>query len=323
MPIPSIQIEHVSKLFYPKNKILHRAAQGHWALTDVSLDIYEGEVMGLLGPNGAGKTTLLKVLTSFIIQDTGSIRIFGLDTIRDFDQMKNNIGFVLGEERSFFWRLSGWNNLEYFGMLQGLPPRQIHERSELLLKQFGLWEARGKMFMDYSTGMRRKLSVARGLLDDRKVYFYDEPTSNIDPLSAIVIRRTIAEQRMQGKTIILATHNMDEATRLCDRVTILKDGRIVATGRPEEVTAMVTEYLDMILVFEVSRAPSIDTIGVIEMLPDVKHVDRNGKRITVTASSLEQTLQDVMTILTNANLRLVGVNVQRPTLEDAFVRIAG
>ncbi len=200
------------------------------ALEGVSLTIREGEMVGLLGPNGAGKTTLLKILATLIEPDSGSVSLFGRDLARDPAWARRRIGLVTCDERSFYWRLSGRHNLEFFATLYGVGRRLARERIDMLLETLGLTEAAGRPYHTYSTGMRQKLAIARGLVADPRFVLYDEPTRSLDPLSAQNIRNWIAENRAAAgnTTHLLATNQLNEAERLCERVLILNRGQLIA-----------------------------------------------------------------------------------------------
>ncbi|MCL4516986.1 MAG: ABC transporter ATP-binding protein [Firmicutes bacterium] len=182
-----IQLNRLTKV-YPatvnKNRLKMRA------LDSVDLEINPGEVVGLLGPNGAGKTTLIRILATLVLPTAGDAYVAGFDVVKQPRGVRSAVGLVAGGERAFYWRLSLKNNLEFFGALQGLGPHVLRDRIEEVLARVGLQEGRNLKFMKCSTGMRKKLNIARALLNDPLVYLMDEPTSGIDPLSAKDIRNS-------------------------------------------------------------------------------------------------------------------------------------
>ena len=214
------------------SRVWKRFPGGRPALKDVSLSAGRGETIGLLGPNGAGKTTLLKVLATLIEVDEGSVRVLGCDVSRDARSARGMIGLVTCDERSFYWRLSGRRNLQFFATLYGLPPARAKTRIAELLERLDLAEAADRPYHNYSTGMRQKLAIARGLLSEPALILYDEPTRSLDPISARNIRHWIAANRASfpSTTHIIATNQLNEAEQLCDRVAILSRGEIVAEG---------------------------------------------------------------------------------------------
>ena len=213
-------------LLYPWRKADHLAVDG------ASLQIERGELFGILGQNGAGKTTLIKMLCTALLPSAGHASVGGYDVVRQAHRVRQRIGLVSGEERSFYWRLTGRENLEFFAALHQVPPRVARERIADLLRRVGLDDAADRPFRTYSSGMRQKLAIARGLLNVPRVLFMDEPTRSLDPISAQQMRRFVAEHIMGelGCTVILATHSMAEAEELCDRLALIQHGRVVAEG---------------------------------------------------------------------------------------------
>lgn len=207
------------------------------ALNSVSFSVRKGETVGLLGPNGAGKTTLLKILSTLIEIDFGSVTIFGHDVTRDPLPVRKRLGLVTCDERSFYWRLSGRRNLAFFSTLYRVPAAAARERIDMLLDTVGLTEAADRPYHSYSSGMRQKLAIARGLLSGPDLVLYDEPTRSLDPLSAQNIRQWIVENRARfpDTTSLIATNQLHEAEQLCDRVIILNRGEIIADGSIAEI----------------------------------------------------------------------------------------
>ena len=172
------------------------------AVKDISLDIKEGEFFGMLGPNGAGKTTLIKMLCCLVLPNSGTASVFGSDIIKNEQKVKETVGLVSAEERSFFWRITGRENLEFYAALYNIPRHTVSRRINELLELVGLAEDGDKRFQSYSTGMRQKLAIARGLLSEPRLLFVDEPTRSLDPVSAQAVRRFLKEKiAAAGKTI--------------------------------------------------------------------------------------------------------------------------
>jgi ABC-2 type transport system ATP-binding protein len=240
--LPAIETRELTKRFrkvqsyrdlllYPWRRADHVAVDG------VSLQIARGELFGVLGQNGAGKTTLIKMLCTALLPSSGSATVAGYDIVREGWRVRAAIGLVSGEERSFYWRLTGRQNLEFFAALYHVPPARARERIGALLRGVGLEDAADRPFRTYSTGMRQKLAIARGLLNAPQVLFMDEPTRSLDPISAQSVRRFVADYILGelGSTVILATHSMAEAEELCDRVALIRAGRVVAQGSIDQL----------------------------------------------------------------------------------------
>ncbi len=204
------------------------------AVREVSLRVERGEIFGLLGPNGAGKTTLIKMLTTLIVPTSGEGRVNGCD-LRAERAIKASIGLVTAGERSFYWRLSGLQNLEFFAALHGLPPAVRRERALSALEQVGLRQAAGQRVSEYSTGMHKRLAIARALLHRPDILFFDEPTAGLDPQAALALHALILRLAERGKTVFLSTHYLPEAEKLCGRVGILHRGVLRAVGTVAEL----------------------------------------------------------------------------------------
>jgi ABC-2 type transport system ATP-binding protein len=216
-------------------------AEAITAVDGVTLSVEPGEVFGLLGPNGAGKTTLIKMLTTLLAPTSGSARIGGFDVAREEAEVRRIIGFAAGEERSFYFRLTGRQNLAFFAALMGLTVAEAEARIATLLRVFDLESAADNMYYSYSSGMRQKLSIARAMLSDPKLLFLDEPTKNVDAVTAAELKRLIRESLAADgrRAVILATHRMEEAEQVCDRIAIMRKGRLVFCGSVAELRSVV------------------------------------------------------------------------------------
>jgi len=208
------------------------------ALDGAGLEVGEGRCHCLLGPNGAGKTTLIKVLATLVLPDGGRARVGGFDVEREPARVKAALGLAIGDERSFFWRLTGRQNLLFFAALDDLDRAAARERVDGLLDLVGLGAAAERRFNTYSTGMRQMLAFARALLTDARILLVDEPTRSLDPGSARRIRGFIRGELVgrQGRTVLWATHNLAEAGEVADDVSIIDKGRIRISGRAAELT---------------------------------------------------------------------------------------
>jgi ABC-2 type transport system ATP-binding protein len=242
----AIEIAGLSKVFRPVLPRLRRAVGARFveavtALDGVDLRIDEGEIFGLIGRNGAGKTTLSKILATLIIPTSGTARVLGLDVTSDEVAVRRRLALVTSDERSFYWRLTGWQNLLFFARLLGLPGTRARHRIGELLDLFGVADIAHRRFAEYSTGNRQRFALARGLLSDPDVLILDEPTRSLDPLAATDLRQLIKNlvHSVGNRTILLTSHNLAEIEQLCHRAAVISRGRICAIGTVDELRGMV------------------------------------------------------------------------------------
>ena len=323
----AIETVNISKKFTRKRKlgqIFRHPLQFETvtALNKVTLQVSEGEVFGILGPNGAGKTTLIKLLCTLILPDEGEAWIEGYSLLEE-DRVKRYIGLVTGEERSFYWRLSGRKNLEFFAALQDMTPAAARKSISSVMELVGLKERGEDHFQTYSAGMKQRLALARGLLHHPRILL-DEPTKSLDPVAAGEIR-TFIRQRLvkeEGKTVFLATHNLEEAETLCDRIAIIDRGKILVCGTPEEVRRRVKREDRYILKV---RDLSLETLDKIRRHEDVidLHFDRDLRdpsvwHLDIGLLSGEATLSFVIESLIGSGGTIIECNHLEASLEEAF-----
>ncbi len=214
-----------------------RARRVVTALASVTLEIQQGDRIAVLGPNGAGKTTLLKLIGGLLLPTDGQIVVNGFDTLHHNTAARKSVGFVMNEERSFFWRLSAMQNLEFFAILDDLTGDAVRERCRELDEFVGLDEHADKPVATHSSGMKQRLALARGLMGEPEVLILDEPTRTLDPIASEDLIALINERLHRGsrKTILIATHRLEEALTLCDKVLIINHGRLVAFDRIQDL----------------------------------------------------------------------------------------
>lgn len=289
------------------------------AVDNISFDVLQGELFGFLGPNGAGKTTTISILTGLARPDSGAIRISGLECTKRPKVAQHLVG-VVPDESNLYPELSGFDNLCFCASLYGMPKRESQTRANELLEIFGLTEAAKRKFAGYSKGMKRKLTIAAGIIHQPPILFLDEPTTGIDVSSARQIRQLIAELHRAGTTIFLTTHHIEEAERLCERIAFIVQGRIVKIDTVASLLQPVQERKVMLISLSNS---SNDLCG---------KLSTNFPRFEFQAVSAEQIrVESVETISIGPLVRFVeeqGAEVTearrvRPSLEEVFVRVAG
>ena len=212
------------------------------ALDGVSLTIAEREIFALLGPNGAGKTTLIKLICGLILPTRGRIDIMGFDATREAYRTKLLLGLLIPEERSFYWRLTARENLEFYATLYNLSKKEAKKRIEELMHFLDMSEL-DRRYQECSTGMKQKLAIARSILNFPRIVLMDEPTRSLDPGAAARFRAFIKKKlvKEKGCTVIMATHQTDEAEEIADRIGIIDKGRIVAGGSLDELRSKINE----------------------------------------------------------------------------------
>jgi ABC-2 type transport system ATP-binding protein len=236
------------------------------AVDAVSLTLERGRVMGLLGPNGAGKTTLLRIICTLLAPSAGRVEVLGHDPTRDPQAVRARVGAVLGGERAVYWRLSGLENLLYAGALHGMEAGAARARAAELLRWTGLFDRADDLVETYSTGMRLRVCLARALMHDPHLLVLDEPTAGLDPHGARGIGLMLREWCRDGRrSILLATHNMPEAERVCDVVAVLDRGRVLAVEAPAALAARVPNAAGL--------APTLET-AFLAMTPPTGAMDR-------------------------------------------------
>lgn len=287
------------------------------ALAGISFQVAAGEVFGLLGHNGAGKTTTIRTLLGLLAPHGGLVRVFGLEPHSDGERVRARTG-VVGEVPGLDERLTGREILEIFADLYGVPPATQRQRIVELLEQFGLSEAAERRVGTYSAGMRQRLALARCLLHDPELLLLDEPTAALDPIAAHQLRELIAERRREGRTILLSTHNLDEAERLCDRVVILERGRVLVEGRPRELaTALgVPATLDL----EVEPSAVERAQRVLGSCGFSAQLDAGPGRVLVSGVQRAR-VPELVAALVQAGVALYGVSLRSPSLEDVYLAL--
>ncbi len=318
----ALEAFQIEKTFVKKRSVQEllrhplRRAERIRALRGVDLHVPYGEIFGLLGPNGAGKTTLLKILSCLILPDRGRATVGGEDTVHEA-KVKPKIGLVHSDERSFYWRLSGRENLRFFSTLYDVPRRRVESRIDELLRRVDMVEASDRRFADYSSGMKQRLAIARALLHDPPILLMDEPTRSLDPVSAMNLRTFVLEElkRRDGKTILLATHNLREAEVLCDRVAILANGKVREVGTVADVRRWGETERKFRL--EVGSWPK-EARGPFRVVSDEAV---NGSRRVTVALAPGARLDDLLRALLDAGASVHSCERLEPDLEEAFSRI--
>lgn len=295
----------------------HKGTPAITALDTISIGIEENEVWGLLGPNGAGKTTLVKILSTVLLPTSGTASVLGHDVVRDTATVRRLIGIVFGGERGVYWNLTGRQNLQYWAALYGVPPRETNARVAGLLERVGLSDRADHLVESYSRGMKQRLHLARGLVSNARLLFFDEPTTGMDPLAARDFRKIVGELRSEGRTILLTTHDMAEAEAVCDRVALINHGRLLAVETPRTLSGLVAKYerID----FEWPNEELAQTVrGLTGVASVVPLIDAGHYRIELVEESVHQA---ILAFLVTSGV--TSVRTSRPSLEEVYVHMIG
>jgi ABC-2 type transport system ATP-binding protein len=316
----AIVVSELRRAYSSSKGILRKKRVVVEAVKGISFDVDHGELFGLLGPNGAGKTTTIKMLTTLLTPTSGTAKVLGYDIVKDVMNIRRRIGIIFGGERGLYYRVSGRENLRYFADLYGVPMSKRDKRIDDLLEMVGLSERADQRVEGYSRGMKQRLHIAKGLINDPELIFMDEPTIGLDPEAARETRTMIKGLVEKGKTILLTTHYMFEADELCQRIAVISNGEIVALDSPSELKRFVKD----ITVVEVEAFGVADAdLAVLREQPDVTTVNAEleGERQTVRiqTSKGSEFIPVVTKLLSKA--RILDVRIKEPTLEDAYLKL--
>lgn len=286
------------------------------AVNDMHLEVREGEIFGFLGPNGAGKTTTISILTSLIKPTSGTAIIDGHDIIEDAIGVRSVIG-VVPQSFALFPELTAQENLTYIGRLYGLSETEIKRRSDELLKTVSLLSHRDRIAGIFSGGMKQRLSLAASIISNPKILFMDEPTTGLDPQSRIAMRELTKQLNSKGMTIIYTTHDMDEAEKICDRITIMDKGIIVADGTSKELKKLGGEST-----IEVELAePTEMIVADLRALPFVLSAEHVGKLINLSVKRKDGIFYVLSDFFRKRKQKVYEIRFKEPSLEEVFIKL--
>ncbi len=289
------------------------------AVKGIDFYVEQGEIFGFLGPNGAGKTTTINMLTGLARPSKGTLSIAGLDGLKDIKKVQGLIGIV-PDESNLYEDLSGFENLVFCASLYGMRKKEREERARQLLVQFSLDDTGKRPFKAYSKGMKRKLTIAAGIIHNPKILFLDEPTTGIDVESARQIRSLIATLNAQGTTIFLTTHYIEDAQRLCNRIGFIVGGSIINVSTVRDLINQAQQEHVLQFLLEGGVHPlEADLLSVFPMVGSAIQSDH-----TISIHSKESLdLMPFMQFFDSKGIKVREARLVRPTLEDVFVKITG
>jgi ABC-2 type transport system ATP-binding protein len=286
------------------------------ALDGLSIEIPEGIIFGFLGPNGAGKTTTINILLGLLEPTSGIVEVLGLNTRTGADDIRSHTGALL-EYPGLYEQLSAEDNLEFYGRIWHLADVNRRERIKELLTQIGLWERRKEKVVKWSKGMKQRLALARALMHQPSLLILDEPTAGLDVMGATAIRNDLANlANNKGVSIFMATHNMAEAEKLCHQVAIIRQGKLLAIGNPNELR----KQTGGLQVEVIGTGFSEDLVNVIRAQPEVSTVERSKNRVVIQFTK-EIDTAPLVNLLVNKGVQVEEVSKVKASLEDVFLTL--
>ena len=290
------------------------------AVDALNFSVEHGEVFGLLGPNGAGKSTLIRMLTTLVPPTSGTARVNGFDIVRQANDVRQSIG-VIPQAMTSDLDLSAVENMSIFAKLYGIPREKRLRTIDQLLKEVDLEKWADKPVKMFSGGMRRRLEIARGLVHEPKLFFLDEPTTGLDPVSRVAVWEMLSRlKRERDLTILVTTHYMDEADKLCDRIAIVDHGKLVALDSPLKLKASIPGK--NILEVSFSNVPQ-HWLETVKHLPEVAEVKADANIFRISSNNGPRTTVELLEAARNANVTVTSLSVQSTTLDDVFVHYTG
>lgn len=291
------------------------------AVDHLSFKIGEGEVYGILGPNGAGKTTTIRMLAGLISSSSGFAKVKGYLINRDSIKIRETVG-ILTENPGLYERLTAIENMEFFAEAYGLSNiQQRLKRVQELLNFFGLWERRNDKVGTFSKGMKQKLAIARAIVHKPPILFLDEPTSGLDPESSKEVRDLISELSFHEKcTILLCTHHLEDAEKLCSRVMIINKGKNVVAGTPDELRNKLSGTPKVEVTLKKITSALIEATKKVVQVKKVD-VDYINSRLIITLENTQSTIPEIVKSLVHADGLILGVNIIRLSLEEAYLKL--
>ena len=319
-PEKAIVVSDLRRIYRSSKGVFRKKQEIVEAVKGISFEVEFGELFGLVGPNGAGKTTTIKMLTTLLTPTSGAAKVLGFDVAKDVIDIRRRIGIIFGGERGLYYRVSGRENLRYFADLYGVSVSKRDKRITDLLDLVGLSDRADTKVEGYSRGMKQRLHIAKGLINDPDVIFMDEPTIGLDPEAARETRAMIKGLVEKGKTILLTTHYMFEADELCSRIAVISNGKIVALDSPSELKKFVKD----ITVIEVEAFGLANTdLDVLRRQADVTNVsaELEGERqmVRIQTPRGSEFIPTVTKLLSRA--KIVDIRTKEPTLEDAYLKL--
>ena len=305
--MPALEAQNITHLYKSSGR----------GVTDVSLTVDPGEILGLLGPNGSGKSTLLRILSTAMEPDSGSLRLGGVDGIKEKREVRAKTGLMV-DRPTHYGDLSGWANAYFFARAYGMAKEKAEDVLAELFDYFDLAEYRDDRVKTYSYGMGKKLALIEAMAHGPELLLLDEPSLGLDYTSRLAFQRKIRELSAAGTAILLASNQVDEVEALCDRVVFLHRGKLVAEGAPGELVSSLKGVRRIVATL---RNPVV--FGPVSEVDGVERVVPEGRDLVVHCAERPGVVADVVAAVVGAGGDIVNLSVERPNLEDVFVKVTG
>lgn len=315
--------ENLSKTYFIKNKkhIFSKPDKTKKEVVkNLNLEVHKGQIVGILGINGAGKTTTIKMLTTMIEPTTGKITVDGMDAIKNNMSVKKKINLITGGERNIYWRLTAQENLEYFGNLYGLPKKQLLQKVEEVLKTVNLYDNKDVPVEKFSKGMKQRLQIARGLINDPDYIFMDEPTLGLDIVIAKELREYVKKIAYEeNKGIVLTTHYISEAEELCDYIYVIDQGKFVFKGTSKELKNKYSTNHKYRIDFEYMDASFVNNLK--EQKDKYIAINADFDQNTMVIESIDDNIHNIIESANRNNMKITKLNNIELSLEDALFKL--
>jgi ABC-2 type transport system ATP-binding protein len=315
--LKKVYTQKTKKGFFTSEKSTVEAVKG------INFKINEGQIVGLLGINGAGKTTTIKMLSTLLTPTEGKITIDGIDAVKNSVEIKKKINMVAGGERMIYWRLTGRENLWYYGQLYNLENKELNKRIDYLMELVGLKESQNIPVERYSKGMKQRLQIARGLINNPSYIFMDEPTLGLDAAIAKELREHVKRiAYTEGKSILLTSHYMPEVEELCEYIYIMDKGLIIAEGTPKKLALMgMEEKVLCVETHSMSSKLNEEIYNICEKIEDCS-IELDEKNMLYTFRSKSDLSNEIASLLLKHKMPIKNFYTKEPRLEDAIIKLS-
>lgn len=318
-----LQADHLSKVYKVKrhNGLFHTTKEQIEAVKDVSLKIEKGQIVGLLGVNGAGKTTTIKMLTSLLEPTSGSYLLDDINGIKNPIAVKHKVNMIAGGERMIYWRLSARENLKYFGTMYGVDKQILQKRIDELLEMVQLTDRADDPVETYSKGMKQRLQIARGLINDPEYIFMDEPTIGLDAMITKELHSQILSlAQNQGKGILLTSHYLKEVEELCDYIYVLSNGRLIKQGTAKELSQSVFHKHEVTL--QLKEKNGFEEILHTELKRADAQVEISRQELDYHIKSSENLIPLISKLILHNDIEIIKLQEVEPSLEDTILAMS-